>query len=816
MPVGLFMNKIESLHSSVSVAGNSSIISAEPIHHHEPMGSDEQLQPATQQQLSNECFKYLSKFNHKDSQATNEDLLFLLSNGSNININTNNKTKVDQINEHGEFSTSITNNMTNPPITTIETIPDTSAPATDSPAIDNSQMGSATLLKVESVAPKLTSIPEESTAGVNTNLFNNNTTTHQSLINTEKASESSNNHTNNGFYHISNIETDGTCSNCSNQFQINASDFSRSVEYRNKTQTSLNSNTIRNMTIRSNNDCFTEEEQHREEEQQAQSTVSDTTRQCQIKNDKSLTVPSLITEIYPIHGSDRHDNDEEIEATADELSLRNNIDFAIDSVLEKCRNDNSSDDDLFDSVANTLLSRPKKSRKQPNQHPESPGPQLLAQSVKATISSPIDSLVTTSVSQIVPDHVINFDANCPNPITHSRSSQLEQPMSKSSKARTSYISSLIANRQKTPSESTLKKQEFSSQSIELEKDKRISQNILTILANNSQHDQQQRQQQTQVIETNANSTSKLPLMPLSSPKAKVKKSKKFPTTKNQTQEFDMTVESREIDFVINSYNNTNTNIFSKTSSGICNDQQHQVLANMKHVQGVKEQSKHTQNSGPNGQSTFLECSNLKRLLSAPNMDTTRQNELVNSTKQIKSVLMDTSFDHIHIDVKQVVVDNGCQVVNNNKLSVNQLFLNTVNASNNIHSSMNNINKISTENQTNFNDIKVNTITSANLSFNNQTGSICVSSQTNAMEVGISVGSKIEPATVNNSNDSTKESKKKRTSAKNTPTKKASKKAKLKIDEGTLTVEQSSIPAAIENAREVSNLLTLYILNTIYI
>lgn len=807
MPVGLFMNKIESLHSSVSVAGNSSIISAEPIHHHEPMGSDEQLQPATQQQLSNECFKYLSKFNHKDSQATSEDLLFLLSNGSKSNINTNNKTKVDQINEHGEFSTSITNNTTNPPITTIETIPDTSAPATDSPAIDNSQMGSATLLKVESVAPKLTSIPVESTAGVNTNSFNKNTTTHQSLINTDKASESSNNHTNNGFYHISNVETS---SNCLNQFQINASDFSSSVEYRNKTQTSLNSNTIQNTTI-----SLTEEQQYREEDQQAQLTVSDITRQCQITDDKSLTVPSQITEIYRIHGSDRHDDDEERDATAGDSSLRNNIDFAIDTVLEKCRNDNSSDDDLFDSVANSLLSRPKKSRKQHKQHPESPGPRLLAQSVKANISSPTGSLVTTSVSQIVPDHVINFDANCPNPITQSKSSQQEQPMSKSSKARTSYISSLIANRQKTPSESSLKKQEFSSQSIELEKEKRISQNILTILANNSQHDKKQRQQQTLVIETNANSTSKLPLMPLSNPKAKVKKTtkyKKSPATKNQTQELDMTVESREIDFVINSYNNTNTNtnIFSTTSSGICDDQQHQVLVTMKHVQGVKEQSKHTQNSGSNGQSTFLECSNLKRLLLAPNMDTTSQNELVNSTNQIKTVLMDTSFDHIHIDVKQVVVDNGCQVVNNNKLSVNQLFLN------NIHSSMNNMNIIRTENQTNFNDIKGSTITSANLSFNNQTGSICVSPQTNAMEVGIPAGSKIEPATANNSNDSTKESKKKRTSAKNTPTKKTSKKAKLKVDESTSTVEHSSIPAAIENSLEVSNLLTLYILNTIYI
>ena len=191
-------------------------------------------------------------------------------------------------------------------------------------------------------------------------------------------------------------------------------------------------------------------------------------------------------------------------ASQPDAAPRNTIDFAIDAVLEKCRMDSGSDDEIFEVVLSKNSQKIIKTLPVPTPQPEQ---QQLLLPVQ-TQTPIITQSHTTKTDNLL--NSINAALNSPQsvgsavvkgPVTgpiQATSPGIHAPMSKSSKARTSYISSLIANRQKPSAqeaESTVIASQKSSQSqtTEDEKQKRISQNILTILANNSQQQQVQNQ-----------------------------------------------------------------------------------------------------------------------------------------------------------------------------------------------------------------------------------------------------------------------------------------------------------------------------------
>lgn len=144
----------------------------------------------------------------------------------------------------------------------------------------------------------------------------------------------------------------------------------------------------------------------------------------------------------------RFDDDSRSSATTSSQNLpRNNIDYAIDAVLELCRQDSESA--YSDSAA------PKKKKKPP-------------------VEVQIQPLIAPQTPPPPPP---------PPPMSTAAAQQ--QSMSKSSKARTSYISSLIANREKTV-KSLVNDESSSSPSPSTgEEKKKTAQNIYSILATSS-------------------------------------------------------------------------------------------------------------------------------------------------------------------------------------------------------------------------------------------------------------------------------------------------------------------------------------------
>lgn len=320
------------------------------------------------------------------------------------------------------------------------------------------------------------------------------------------------------------------------------------------------------------------------------------------------------------------------------VRVRNNIDFAIDAVLDKCRNTShsSEDDEMYELITS------KSSNKR-------------AKSTKKTSITPVDS---QPASVLVEDQTSNnYQAttdilqNSINEVVGQQQQAVQQPMSKSSKARTSYISSLIANRQKTPVDDS-SPHAYGCQNVEDDKQKRISQNILTILANNKNH-QQQYTETTSNASSNLSSprvTNELNTSKSSDTCTSTKFGSKAPgkarssnKAKKQNLESACT-SSQEIDFVMN-----------------LPEQSIQLNNNFINIDNMDDEARQRQinKNSTNYSQTYSECDNLKRLLSQPSMDAVNLNsEFVNSQAQMKTILMERSSDHVQIEIKHVLNNNN--------------------------------------------------------------------------------------------------------------------------------------------------------------
>ena len=143
-----------------------------------------------------------------------------------------------------------------------------------------------------------------------------------------------------------------------------------------------------------------------------------------------------------------------------EVDLKNNIDFAIDAVIDRCRQEQDQDNE----ETTTSIKNESQTNNEANASSS-----MSRQNVDLPPPSSPSSINHPSVNMDISDSCVAGST-----IVQQHQQQQQPPMSKSSKARTSYISSLIANREKTSKDEEKKQID--------DKQKRISQNILSILA----------------------------------------------------------------------------------------------------------------------------------------------------------------------------------------------------------------------------------------------------------------------------------------------------------------------------------------------
>ncbi len=383
------------------------------------------------------------------------------------------------------------------------------------------------------------------------------------------------------------------------------------------------------------------------------------------------------------------------------ISIRNNIDFAIDAVLDKCRSESrnsSEDEEIYELIISKSSSkRSKKSSKS----------QVEALSIPNEISTDLtstnnnNSTYSEQVQHIQPIDNSSNSIISSSALTHQHHQQqllqqqlqAQQPMSKSTKARTSYISSLIANRQKTPTEENcsnihIAAADTSSSSqqclSEDEKQKRISQNILTILRNNQlQNSIELSNTSSSINSIDSTINSEMPIVTnqLATPNSDNKKCKKTSSTKptkprsskskktlTQTEITSQqpailtttsSPSSHEIDFVINSYQQSQQQP----------EYQQTVQIHQHHAQQQPQLNNNLIYLENQNNLTFYDCDNLKRLLAQPNMDALKlNNEFTSSQQQISSILMQTSTDRVQIKIKQINTDS---TINNNNINNNE-------------------------------------------------------------------------------------------------------------------------------------------------
>jgi len=436
------------------------------------------------------------------------------------------------------------------------------------------------------------------------------------------------------------------------------------------------------------------------------SIPNDLTSQQPTNQYESQITEEAATELLDENTNTNASHEEIEDDAAASLKTKNNIDFAIDAVLEKCRSESrnsSEDEEMYELI--TSKSSSKRTKKSATTTTAKP---LTAVDSIPVVEMPLEYISTNETSYCSLQQQVQSADNLINSINSTSSAlaqqhhqqllqqqQCQQPMSKSSKARTSYISSLIANRQKTPTEDNCPNSQISPSSstnhqnnTEEEKQKRISQNILTILKNNQLHNTlETNNTSTDINSNNLNSTRNRELpannneLNKTTPDSDIQKctktasskpvkSRSTKSKKSQQQQSPLTLlsapsnpSSHEIDFVINSYNT--------------HEQQPQPQQTEYQQQPVQlqyqQQPQHQQNDliylDNQNSLTFYECDNLKRLLAQPNMDSINlSNEFVNSQQQMSSVLMQTSSDRVQIEIQQIY-NNSNSNIEKNKDSV---------------------------------------------------------------------------------------------------------------------------------------------------
>ena len=289
--------------------------------------------------------------------------------------------------------------------------------------------------------------------------------------------------------------------------------------------------------------------------------------------------------------------------------VRNNIDYAIDAVLAKCRSDSGDEDadhefNVLDSSTSSLSLPP--------QQPPQPAAVKSKSSKKTRLETK---------PQVSPAPASDIVLSVVAPVTSSFNSTVSspgQPMSKSSKARTSYISSLIANRERgTPKEDEItaptppppppQPSTITTTANEDEKQRRISQNILTILANNVQPN---------------------PPTPILS----------------ESHDTHPNHQTNDMDFVINYQQQQQQQQQCQMNDNFS----YRPLGQPNHLEENRLGNEHT--------SAYMECVNLKRLLSQPIEATNGVHAASNSQLygDMQQILTESAFDNVKITVKSVL------------------------------------------------------------------------------------------------------------------------------------------------------------------
>lgn len=328
----------------------------------------------------------------------------------------------------------------------------------------------------------------------------------------------------------------------------------------------------------------------------------------------------------------------------DQLKIKNNIDLAIDSVIDRCRQE------IISQEQEQLL----------NLDFQQDNPVEETQ-----IETPAD---TDNSNDTIPPMCAS---NAMNLLMNS------QPMSKSSKARTSYISSLIANREKTSKDEEKKQSD--------DKQKRISQNILSILATVSSNNKPASNVvvvpapltlPTTIIVpqnkmNNKNNTSNSLVSPSKTQAVWPQTSLTSPSTNNQPTSLN------DLITMINSTPNKSNNlsIISPTPT--------QPTSIPMTIQKIKPQTsqKETidffinnnhQNTDLTSQTekdeekikSFLECTNLKLLLSKPLVSNNLQQIDESQIKRLDERLAESTFDKKIVKI-QVKTENEAEVTETN-------------------------------------------------------------------------------------------------------------------------------------------------------
>ena len=409
---------------------------------------------------------------------------------------------------------------------------------------------------------------------------------------------------------------------------------------------------------------------------------------------------------------------------------RNNIDYAIDAVLELCRqdsevidnNNNNNNNNNTISTSNTssvqLAVEPilepaktscsspiKKKKKQPTKPITTITPETTIQSPTVQIKAPLQTPQSQQQPEVT-NHIHQQQQLQPmNNISTSNNTNntANNNMSKSSKARTSYISSLIANREKTVKSivepSTPKTCNDDSPKLQApnnnnddkqQQQKKPTQNIYSILANSSNLQPSSnltnsgtgKQQQNNPVQIQPKQIKSKPQQPQKQDTPKITSDSCILLNNNNNNKNMIINPSNVVEFVLtpnnNNNNNTNDNSNKKTSNLTSHQQSNKktnlnsntmmLLAPASALSSPTPQSQNklisinlnntSENTNMNNNQHLIsvDCTNLKRLLSQPidskpNMETAT---ILGGNGELHMSLMEPTFDSSLI---KVVVQN---------------------------------------------------------------------------------------------------------------------------------------------------------------
>lgn len=366
------------------------------------------------------------------------------------------------------------------------------------------------------------------------------------------------------------------------------------------------------------------------------------------------------------------------------MMARNNIDYAIDAVLELCRQDC---EELSRSEAEVLPKQPDLNDSEISETPvKSPpatnkkSPQLTQQQQKR-LSRTDSELSGCEMSMPLQQQQLQ------SPVSIQSQSSHQQPlvtasMSKSTKARTSYISSLIANREKTSKPSSASdphnnvgddtKNGGNNTGYVDDRQKKISQNILSILASSTSASSSPinntNNTSNSSIKTNSPTTNSSPNPVQIQPKQNQQlKSKSSPSTQQQPkQQTPQPFVNNTTSIPTSALSPNNLNHINKNNMDFILTNNKKLIQNPSQQQQQNNTVITTNNPKLTTSNTSdiltisSDCSNLKRLLSQPIDPTLNLQKPTTDDENINLSLTEPTFDRslIKILIRNLDCDNN--------------------------------------------------------------------------------------------------------------------------------------------------------------